>query len=95
MLPAVLPPGEFSFIFKPKDRGEGDEDITPIKTMHRPTTRARARMMNLQVRSNLVNYVLELTLGAMDVLMIRNLGEDHQGLGKGQGVEEEQQGRPQ
>jgi hypothetical protein len=32
-------------------------------------------------------------LGAMDVLMIRNLGEDQQG--KGQGVEEEQQGRPQ
>jgi hypothetical protein len=30
----------------------------------------------------------------MDVLMIRNLGEDQQGLGKCQGVEEEQQGRP-
>jgi hypothetical protein len=30
----------------------------------------------------------------MDVLMIRNLGEDQQGLGKGLGVEEEQQGRP-
>jgi hypothetical protein len=31
----------------------------------------------------------------MDVLMIRNFGEDHQGLGKVQGVEEEQHGRPQ
>jgi hypothetical protein len=31
----------------------------------------------------------------MDILMIRNLGEDQQGLGKGLGVEEEQQGRPQ
>jgi hypothetical protein len=31
----------------------------------------------------------------MDVLMIRNLGEDQQGLGKGLGVKEEQQGRPQ
>jgi hypothetical protein len=31
----------------------------------------------------------------MDVLMIRNLGEDQQGLGTGLGVEEEQQGRPQ
>jgi hypothetical protein len=30
----------------------------------------------------------------MDVLMIRNLGEDQQGLGKGLGVEEEQQGCP-
>jgi hypothetical protein len=28
-------------------------------------------------------------------LMIRNLGEDQQGLEKGLGVEEEQQGRPQ
>ena len=29
-------------------------------------------------------------LGVMHVLMIRNLGEDQQGLGKGLGVEEEQ-----
>jgi hypothetical protein len=38
------------------------------------------------VRSNLVNCVLELTLRDMDVLMFRNLGEDQQGLGKGQDV---------
>jgi hypothetical protein len=31
----------------------------------------------------------------MDVLMIRNLGEDQQGLEKGLVVEEEQQGLPQ
>jgi hypothetical protein len=55
-------------------------------------TRSRARQLNLQVRSTCVS---EHTLGAMDVLMIRYLGEDQQGLGKGQGVEEEQQGRPQ
>jgi hypothetical protein len=60
-----------------------DEDITLIQTIHGPTTRACARKLNLQVRSNLVNCVLELKLGAMDVLMIRNFGEDHQGLGKG------------
>jgi hypothetical protein len=30
----------------------------------------------------------------MDVLMIRNFEEDHQRLGKGQGVGDEQQGRP-
>jgi hypothetical protein len=71
-----------------------DEDITSIHTMNGPITRSRARQLNLQVRSTLVNCVSELTLGAMDVLMIRNLGED-QGLGKGLGVEEEQQGRPQ
>jgi hypothetical protein len=29
----------------------------------------------------------------MDVLMIRNFGEDQKGLGKGLGVEEEQKGR--
>jgi hypothetical protein len=29
-------------------------------------------------------------LGSMDVLTIRNLGEVQQGLGKGQGVEEEE-----
>jgi hypothetical protein len=72
-----------------------DEDITSIYTMNGPITRSRARQLNLQVRSTLVNCVSELTLGAMDVLMIRYLGEDQQGLGKGQGVEEEQQGRPQ
>jgi hypothetical protein len=63
--------------------------------MNGPITRSRARQLNLHVRSTLVNCVSELTLGAMDVLMIRYLGEDQQGLGKGQGVEEEQQGRPQ
>jgi hypothetical protein len=55
----------------------------PHKTMHGPATRARARKVNLQVRSNIVNCVLELLFGVMDVLMIRNFGEDHQELGKG------------
>jgi hypothetical protein len=72
-----------------------DEDITSIHTMNVPITRSRARQLILQVCSTLVNCVSELTLGAMDVLMIRNLGEDQQGLGKGLGVEQEQQGRPQ
>ena len=79
----------------PIQEEEDDEDITSIHTMNGPITRSRARQLNLQVRSTLVNCVSELTLGAMDVLMIRYLGEDQQGLGKGQGVEEEQQGRPQ
>jgi hypothetical protein len=63
--------------------------------MNGPITRSRARQLILQVRSALVNCISELTLGAMDVLMIRNLGEDQLGLGKGLGVEEEQQGSPQ
>jgi hypothetical protein len=54
----------------------GDEDITPIHTMHGPITRSRARQLNLHVRSNLVNYVLELTFGVIHVLMTRKLGED-------------------
>jgi hypothetical protein len=44
--------------------GADDVDITPIQTMHGPTTRAHTRKLNLQVRSNLVNCVLEFTLGA-------------------------------
>jgi hypothetical protein len=61
--------------------------------MNGPITWSRARQLNLQLCSTLVSCVSELMLGAMDVLMIRNLGEDQQGLGKGLGVEEEKQGR--
>jgi hypothetical protein len=51
--------------------------------MNGPITRSRARQLNLQVRSTLVNYVSELTLGAIDLLMIRSHGENQQGLEKG------------
>jgi hypothetical protein len=61
--------------------------------MNEPITRSRALELNLQVHSTLVNCVSELTLGDMDVLMIRNLGEDQQELGKGLDVEEKQQVR--
>jgi hypothetical protein len=73
-----------------KSSRQDDEDITSIHTMNGPITRSRARQLNLQVRSTLVNCVSELTLVAMDVLMIRYLGEDQQGLRKSQGVKEEQ-----
>jgi hypothetical protein len=79
----------------PIQEEEDDEDITSKHTMNGPITRSRARQLNLQVRSTLVNCVSELMLGSMDVLMIRNFGEHQQGLEKGLGVEEEQQGRPQ
>jgi hypothetical protein len=79
----------------PLQEGEDDEDITSIHTINVSITRSRARQLILQVRSTIVNCVSELTLGALDVLMIRNLGEDQQGLWKGLVVEEEQQGRPQ
>jgi hypothetical protein len=61
---------------------EDDEDITSIHTMNGPITRSRARQLNLQVRSILVNCVSELTLGPMDVLIMRYLREHKQGLGK-------------
>jgi hypothetical protein len=54
------------------------DEITLIQIMHGSTTRAHARQLNLQVRSHLVNCILDLTLYVVDVLMIRNLGEDHQ-----------------
>jgi hypothetical protein len=63
--------------------------------MHGLTTRAHARQINLQVRSYLVNCILEHTLYAMDVLMVRNTGEDHQGLGKGQYINDEKIGHSQ
>jgi hypothetical protein len=71
-----------------------DEDISPLHTMQGPITRARARQLELQVRSNLVDCFPELTFGSMQVLLIRNNGEDQQGLGEGQGVKEEELGRP-
>jgi hypothetical protein len=78
----------------PIQEREDDEDISPLHTMLGPTTRARAPQLDLQVRSNLVNYFSELTLGSMHVLLITNNGEDQQGLGEGQGVKEEELGRP-
>ena len=62
--------------------------------MQGPITRARARQLDLQVCSNLVNYFSELTLSSMHVLLIRNKGEDQQGLREGQGVKEQDLGRP-
>jgi hypothetical protein len=63
--------------------------------MHGSTTRAYARQLNLQVRSYLVSCILELTLWVMDILRIRNLGDDHKGHVKFQHVKEEMLGRSQ
>jgi hypothetical protein len=78
----------------PIQEGEDDEDISPFHTIQGLITRARAQRLYLQVRSNLVNYFLELTLGSMHGLLIRNNGEDQQGLGEGQGVKKEELGCP-
>jgi hypothetical protein len=56
------------------------------------TLRRGARLDDVKTYNNTLcrhlNCVLELMLGAMDVLMIRNLKDDHPGLSKGQYVEE-------
>jgi hypothetical protein len=79
---------ELELRMTPIQEGEDDEDISPLHTMQGPITTARARQLDLQVHSNLVNYFSELTLGSMHVLLIRNNGEDQQGL------KEEELGRP-
>jgi hypothetical protein len=71
-----------------------DEDISLLHTMQGPITGARVRQLDLQVRSNLINYFSEFTIGSMHILLIRNNGEDQQALGEGQGVKEEELGRP-
>jgi hypothetical protein len=86
-------PSKYIVQYSSSIAAEGDEDISPLHTMQGPITRARARQLDLQVRSNLVNYFLELMLGSMHVLLIRNNGEDRQGLGEGQGVKAEELGR--
>jgi hypothetical protein len=57
----------------PIQEGENDEDMSPLHTMQGPITRARARQLDLQVCSKLVNCFLELTLGSMHVLLIRTI----------------------
>jgi hypothetical protein len=52
--PPPWPPPEYRMT--PIQVGD-DEDITPIQTMHGLTTRARARQLNLQGHSYLVNCV--------------------------------------
>jgi hypothetical protein len=76
-------------------RSVGDDDITSIHTINGPIIRSCARQLILRIRSTLYNCVSELTLEVMDVLMIKNLREDQQVLGKGLVVEQEQQGCPQ
>jgi hypothetical protein len=50
--------------------------------------------LDLYVRSNHVNCFSELAFGSKKVLLIRNNGEDKQGLGEGQGVKEQELGCP-
>ena len=64
-----------------------------------PITRARARQLNQQVNSFLCLDAFTCKDGMLpnnivDYVVLRNLGEDHEGLGNQHGVGEEQGGRP-
>jgi hypothetical protein len=61
------------FVVNGKGSYNFDEDISPLHTMQGPITRARARRLDHQVRSNLVNCFSEHTLGSMHVLLIRTM----------------------
>ena len=80
-----------------------DEDITTMDTnntpqvdIQDPTTRARARQLNLQVSLFLSNYSCEFenSLLPNNLIMLRNKGEDQQGRGEGLGGVEDQRGCP-
>jgi hypothetical protein len=81
----------------PIQEGEDDEDITLLDThnppplvMQGPITRARARQLNQQVSSFLSSSACTyensmLPNEIVDYIVLRNFGEDHEGLGNQQG----------
>ncbi|WVZ97512.1 hypothetical protein U9M48_043039 [Paspalum notatum var. saurae] len=76
--------------------GEDDEDITPI-VMQGPITKARAKQLNQQVSSFLGAHNSTYKDGMLptdiiDYIVLRNLGEDYEGLGDGTDQEEDQRG---
>ena len=88
----------------PLQEGEDDENITPMDTnntpqvdVQGPITRARARLLNLQVSSFLSNYScdFENSLLPNNLIVLRNKGEDQQGIGEGLRDVEDQRGRPE
>jgi len=86
----------------PIQEGEDDEDITSSDAhetpldIQGPITRARARQLNLEVRSFLSTsfYDFENRLLSHDYIVIRNKGEDQEMRGEGLGGVEDQQGHP-
>ncbi|WVZ62833.1 hypothetical protein U9M48_012533 [Paspalum notatum var. saurae] len=78
--------------------GEDDEDITPM-VMQGPITRARAKQLNQQVSSFLGarNSTYKdgmLPNDIIDYIVLRNLGENHEGLGDQHGPGGGPKGRP-
>ena len=81
----------------------GDEDITSLEApidpptiMQGPMTRARMCQLNIEVSSFLSDHfhTFENRLLPNDVILLRNIGEGHEGLrGRGRG-DDDQQGCP-
>jgi hypothetical protein len=90
----------------PLQEREDDEDITPTHTaetppivIQGPITRAQARQLHQQVSSFLSTcaYSCEngmLSKDIIDSIVLRNFGDDHEGLGDQQGPGGKQGGRP-
>ena len=85
------------------DLSSTDEDITssevpadPSTVMQGPMTRARKRQLNLEVSSFLSDtfHTFENRLLPNDVILLRNIGEGHEGLRGSGGGDDDQQGRP-
>ena len=74
-----------------------DTNNTPQIDVQGPITRARARLLNLQVSSFLSNYCCNFqnSLLSNDLIVLRKEGEDQQGCGEGLGGVEDQRGRPE
>ena len=64
--------------------------------MQGPMTRARMRQLNLEMSSFLSDHfhIFENRLLPNDVILLRNIGEGHEGLRGHGGGEDDQQGRP-
>ena len=87
----------------PIQEGEDDDDITPSDVpadpptvMQGPMTRARKRQLNLEVSSFLSDtfHTFENILLPNDVILLRNIGEGHEGLRGSGGGDDDQQGHP-
>ena len=73
-----------------------DVPADPPTIMQGPMTRARMRQLNLEVSSFLSDpfHTFENRLLPNDVILLRNIGEGHEGLRGCGGCEDDQQGRP-
>ena len=90
MLPSAF------FVFTDEDITPSDVPADPPTIMQGPLTRARMRQLNLEVSSFLSDsfYTFENRLLPNDVILIRNIGECHEGLRGRGGCDDDQQGRP-